>query len=98
VNVVPLREGWKDVAPPPPKDWAPCDCVTVMICGRTSHLDDTEARFAALREGQETPGLYTGCGVGGAVLSLYRCLQCGRWMHASCLRIHFETSGEAYAA
>lgn len=70
----------------------PCNCKTIIACGRSSVSDDVEAYYAAERDGQETPGLYTGCGVVSSVLLLFRCLQCGRWMHADCLRSHFRTS------
>lgn len=92
-----LPEGWAYVTPPPPADWKPCDCITTIICGRSSHVEEAEAHFAALREGQETPGLFTGCGVGQSVLTMYRCIQCARWMHRECLRRHFETSTHADA-
>lgn len=73
-------------------DSKPCSCVTIIACGRTSVDELVESRYAALREGQETLGLFTGCGRVSSVLSLYRCLQCGRWMCSECLRRHFQTS------
>lgn len=64
-----------------------------VVCGRT-HVDDRAEEIAT--RWRSADGYRTGGGCGGALslLTAYRCLECGRWMHADCLRQHFAESGD----
>lgn len=68
-----------------------------IACGQTSPNPHTEALFRAMREadGHATDG---GC---GSVIdfanpihlaTVYRCLECGRWLHKRCILAHFAES------
>jgi hypothetical protein len=62
-----------------------------IVCGRTYHNDDAEARTQALRAGQGFP-TDGGCGRKVGLTWAYRCAECGRWMHLDCLKQHFKES------
>ena len=62
---------------------------TAPACGQTYADPRCEAMTRAMREAAEHP-LDGGCGKPLAWRVAYRCLECGRWMHATCLRQHFE--------
>ncbi len=65
-----------------------------VACGRTSTVDAIEARFKGLREEQ---GFATDGGCGRSIdltsIYAYRCVECGRWMHKTCILEHFAQSG-----
>lgn len=67
--------------------------VLPLVCGRTHVEDGAEAIVQRLRaqQGFRTDG---GCNGKLVLLHAYRCLECGRWMHADCLRGHFAESGD----
>jgi hypothetical protein len=75
----------------------------LMTCGESSPDERAEAMIRSLREEQgfKTEG---GCGeplVFGSLIALariFRCLECGRWMHQRCLEAHFTESGHDGAA
>lgn len=58
-----------------------------LVCGQTYRDPRSEVRVAATREGEETP--FTGCGEAMVWLIAYRCRQCARWMHGTCIDRHF---------
>jgi len=58
-------------------------------CGLTYPEPDAEARVQFLRE-QIGADLIGGCGAEMVWVFAYRCLECGRWFHASCMREHFR--------
>ena len=65
-----------------------------IACGRTYIHDGAEAVIRAMRE-QEGFATGGGCGRDIAVdrllsLSLYRCVECGRFMHKHCILAHFD--------
>lgn len=63
------------------------------ICGNTARDARSEAIVRSLREkaGGSPDG---GCGKPIEWLMAYRCLECGRWAHAECLRQHFAEHGD----
>jgi hypothetical protein len=67
---------------------------TPPICGNTGLTEAVEAGFRSIRasKGESPDG---GCGKQLGWLHAYRCLECGRWMHAECLRQHFAEHGDA---
>lgn len=69
---------------------------TPPICGNTGLTEAVEERFRAIRAelGHSQEG---GCGKQLGWLHAYRCLDCGRFMHADCLRQHFEAHGDLLA-
>ncbi len=69
---------------------------TDPICGNTALDPDSEARVRALRE-QSGDAADMGCQRVIGWLHAYRCLECGRWMHAECLRQHFVEHGDRAA-
>ena len=62
-----------------------------VVCGTTYTDSDTERRIQSMRA---TAGfsLEGGCNKSLIWRYAYRCLECGRWMHAECLRLHFAQS------
>lgn len=63
----------------------------LVLCG-TSHPDpEIEARIEAERRKHSYPiGPDGGCGrPGNTLLNLYRCLECGRFLHNTCAAAHF---------
>jgi hypothetical protein len=62
-----------------------------IACGRTWFNDRSEELTQSMRreQGYKTGG---GCGVRMDVTHAYRCVECGRWMHQTCLKLHFEES------
>lgn len=67
------------------------------ICGNTAPDERGEAIVQSMRA--ETGGSPEGgCGKPIEWLVAYRCLECGRWMHAECLRGHFVQHGDRVAA
>lgn len=66
------------------------------ICGNTGLTEAVEVRFREIRaeKGESQDG---GCGRSLPWLHAYRCLECGRWMHAECLRQHFVEHGDRAA-
>lgn len=69
---------------------------TPPVCGNTALDQESERRLRVLRAeaGGKPDG---GCGRQMNWLSAYRCLECGRWMHAECLRQHFVEHGDRAA-
>jgi hypothetical protein len=68
-----------------------------IACGATSPNADTEARYRAMR----SEAGFRGDGGCGAVIdfanpialaNVFRCVECGRWMHKRCILAHFEES------
>lgn len=64
----------------------------VPRCGNTGIDPATERRIRSLRG--ETPPGFDGCGNEVSWILVYRCLECGRYMHAECLRKHFASHGD----
>lgn len=63
-------------------------------CGETLFDEHSERRVRALRS-ERGFASDAGCGKRIPWITAYRCLECGRWMHADCLRIHFlDSQGE----
>jgi hypothetical protein len=67
-----------------------------ITCGASSPDERTEARFRALRAA-EGFSLGGGCGMELPWPFAYRCVECGRFMHLTCIREHFETSRDGVA-
>lgn len=66
------------------------------ICGNTALDEQSEAIVRSMRA--EAGGAPEGgCGQLIEWLMAYRCLECGRWMHAECLRQHFVEHGDTQA-
>lgn len=69
---------------------------TPPICGNTA-LDAESERRIRCQRAELGARLDGGCGRQMNWLSAYRCLECGRWMHAECLRQHFVEHGDVAA-
>jgi len=66
---------------------------TTIRCGAVSPDPAVEARapfLAPLR-----PTTYAGCERESAWWYMYRCVDCGRWFHQTCIAQHFRSSAEA---
>ena len=65
----------------------------IVNCGDTSNNPDAERAYRAIRaeQGDTAPA---GCGKPVGLLHLYRCADCARWLHHSCLVRHFADHGD----
>ena len=65
----------------------------IVNCGDTSAHPDAERAYRAIRveQGDTAPA---GCGKPVGLIHLYRCTDCARWMHHSCLVRHFVDHGD----
>lgn len=65
-----------------------------IACGATYPDAETEARVQALRgqQGLRTDG---GCGKALPWTYAYRCVECARWFHRTCILRHFSESPAA---
>ena len=64
------------------------EVVPDLVCGRTYRDQRSEDRLPSMREGEVSS--YVGCGNPMTYMEAYRCRQCARWFHGSCLDRHFE--------
>lgn len=62
-----------------------------VACGATHPDPEIEERFVALRANEKAPSGFDGCGRAGVWTFMFRCVECGRWMHKDCILRHFES-------
>jgi hypothetical protein len=62
-----------------------------VACGATDPDPYVEALIAEMRQNINAPKGFDGCGGSGVWSYMYRCVECGRWMHKDCILKHFES-------
>ena len=64
-----------------------------IVCGYTwpDPVDEAAIQTSRREQGFRTDG---GCGKEMPWTVSYRCLECGRFMHSTCLKRHFEETGD----
>ena len=62
----------------------------LIQCGRTHPDPRTERRIAEARSDLGAPSGREGCGRLMVLWEGFRCVECGRWFHRSCIERHFE--------
>lgn len=66
-----------------------------VACGASHPDPEINAGIEAMRSAEQarTDG-FNGCGHAGIWSVMFRCVECGRWLHRECARKHFETYRE----